>query len=57
MREFFTQKCFAQLFLDTFWLCNFWQKNIVKNGEHKMLMKLTPWVVANLAQVNNKISN
>jgi len=41
-RAFFLWKCFAQLSLDKFQLCNFWQQNIGAKGAPKMLMKLTP---------------
>ncbi len=40
--SFFVRKCFAQLSLDTFQLCNFWHKNISAKCTCKMLMILTP---------------
>jgi hypothetical protein len=40
-QAFFVQKCFAQLSLVTFQLCNFWRQNIGAICESKMLMKLT----------------
>jgi hypothetical protein len=42
MGIFFEQKCFAQLFLDTFQLCKFWHQNIGEKCTCKMLMNLTP---------------
>ncbi len=41
-RAFFLWKCFAQLSLDKFQLCNFWHQNIGAKSAPKMLMKLTP---------------
>jgi len=40
MSSFFVRKCFAQLSLVTFQLCNFWQQNIGAKCVRKMLMKL-----------------
>ncbi len=37
---FFILKCFVQLSLHTFQLCNFWPQNIGSKWAHKMLMKL-----------------
>jgi len=42
--SFFVQKCFTQLSLNMFQLCNFWRQNIGTKFTHKMLMKLTPVV-------------
>jgi len=42
MCALFRQKCFAQLSLVAFQLCNFWRQNIGEKFAHKMLMKLTP---------------
>ncbi len=39
---FFVWKCFTQLSLVTFQLCNFWRQNIGSKCARKMLMKLTP---------------
>jgi hypothetical protein len=38
---YFIRKCFAQLFLVTFQLCNFWRQNIGVKCRRKKLMKLT----------------
>jgi len=46
------QKCFAQLSLVTFQLCNFWRQNIGAKCAHKMLMKLTLGGVAAERQQN-----
>jgi len=40
---FFKLKCFAQLSLVKFQLCNFLRQNISEKGARKMLMKLTPF--------------
>jgi len=42
-QAFFIPKCFAQLSIVTFQLCNFWRKNISAKCACKMLMKLKPW--------------
>jgi len=34
----------------TFQLCNLWRQNIVKKGERKMLMKLTPAATSRLTK-------
>jgi hypothetical protein len=39
--KFFVQKCFAQLSLVMFQLCNFWRQNICSKFAHKILMKLS----------------
>jgi len=39
---FLSKNALHSFSLVTFWLHNFWRKNIAAKGTYKMLMKLTP---------------
>ncbi len=55
IRAFFLQKCFAQLWSSSFWVCIFWQKDIGKKSPQKNVAEIDTRKIAKDENVKNSL--